>query len=120
MENKATEAQIQNYCLSRLQMLELQQPIYYFRSNSFSGSITRYDGSRGFIKSAKRGLPDIVLLVNGAFVGLELKTEKGRQSDVQKQAQEQIEKAGGKYFICRSPESFETIIKELLKRSPLN
>jgi hypothetical protein len=52
-------------------------------------------------------------LYRGKFIGLEFKTESGRQSPDQKLAQERIEKAGGMYKIIRNPEQFEELLKEL-------
>lgn len=104
--------------------LERAGKAYYFRNNSFSGRIQRYDGTQGFIKNNKRGTPDVVACFHqsyddsglwsvGQFVGFELKTLTGKQSPEQKLAQKAIESAGGKYYIVRTPEEFETILKEL-------
>lgn len=114
-----------NYIEGRLMPLERASKVYFFRNNSFSGRIQRYDGSSGFIKNNKRGTPDViacfyeeytdnVTVSSGRFVGFELKTLTGKQSPDQKLAQESIESAGGKYYIIRTPEEFEEVLKELL------
>lgn len=88
---------------------------YFFRNNSFSGRIQRYDGSQGFIKNNKKGTPDVVgCFSNGQFAGFELKTLIGKQSPAQKLAQTAIESAGGKYYLIRTPEDFERVLKELI------
>lgn len=110
-----TETGIQTAILNYLALLENQGKVYAFRNNSFGGFIQRRDGSKGFIKNNKRGMPDIIVCVGGMFVGLEVKTEKGRQSQVQKEAEEAINKAGGLYFIVRSVTEVETIIRQLTK-----
>lgn len=120
------------YIEGRLSLLEQQGLCYFFRNNSFSGRIQRYDGSQGFIKNNKKGTPDVVACfpndywigdfgedINahvpwGQFVGFELKIPSGRQSPEQKKAQEAIEKAGGKYFIIRTSEEFEEVLKRLV------
>lgn len=115
--------------------MEINGEAYFFRSNSFSGRITRWDGSQGFIRNSKKGMPDVVACIQkqvlnsmgvynglphpdvdfvGIFVGFELKAPKGRQSPEQKLAQERIEAAGGKYFIVRTPEEFEDALKSLM------
>ena len=99
---KRKESEIQKECLQMLQILENQGKIYFLRCNVFSGKIKRANGTDGFIKQAKAGAPDIIVCFDGKFIGFEIKTESGKQSDLQKAAQIKIEKAGGKYFIIRS------------------
>lgn len=126
-----TEAQLSHYCMQRLKPLEIQGKCYFFRNNSFTGKLTRYNGSQGYVKNGKPGMPDIVACfiqavfkrndegdlyghITGQFIGFELKTAKGKQSDEQKKAQKMIEKLGGLYYLIRSPEDFEAALKELL------
>ena len=108
------ENSLYKYIEYRLYPFENQGKCYSFRSNSFTGRIQRYNGSQGYVKNGKPGMPDVIACVNGVFVGFELKTEKGRQSPEQKLAQCKIVDAGGKYYLIRSPEDFEKALKELL------
>ena len=55
-----------------------------------------------FFKTWKAGCPDITVLHDGQFIWLEVKNEKGKQSDNQKVAEERILKSWGKYYIVRS------------------
>lgn len=48
------------------------------------------------------GFPDISIIRNGSYIGIEVKTEKGKQSEEQKGWQEKITKAGGLYILARS------------------
>lgn len=105
------EAPIQSYVIQRLEMLERQGKVYYFRNNSFVGKIQRYNGTQGFVNNGKPGMPDIVMCMNGIFIGIELKSAVGKLSDCQKRAKEIIESVGGKYFVVKTPEEFEEIIK---------
>jgi len=73
-----------------------------------------FGGKEFFKKSSMPGFPDIMLLYNGKFIGVELKVAKGRQSLVQKECQLKIENAGGLYYICRSFEEFKFIIESIL------
>lgn len=50
------------------------------------------------------GQPDIQGCLDGRWIGIEVKTEKGRQREGQKVFQAAIERAGGVYIIARSPE----------------
>lgn len=59
----------------------------------------------------RRGVPDLILIVNGQFVGLEVKSARGSQSDEQRQFQQECERHGGKYFVVRSLEDVENVLK---------
>lgn len=63
------------------------------------------------------GMADLVGLVCGCWVEVEVKTKTGRQKDSQRDHQSVIEKAGGIYVLARSPEEAERSIRaELTKR----
>ena len=48
------------------------------------------------------GVSDLVILMQNRAVFVELKTDKGRQSDNQKKFQQDVEKLGFEYYIWRS------------------
>lgn len=48
----------------------------------------------------KAGAPDIMMMIDGRFHGLELKTERGRVSKVQEEFCEAIERAGGFFHVA--------------------
>lgn len=50
----------------------------------------------------KPGIPDLTLCLNGWFIGIEVKNQKGIVSDVQKIHLRNINKAGGIAFVARS------------------
>lgn len=65
----------------------------------------------------RAGFPDFILCIpKGRFCGLaiELKTEKGKQSDTQKEWQRAFESVGGHYSIIRSEGDFKTLITAYL------
>lgn len=86
--------------------LQWRKDIYYIRNNSVAGKFHRPDGSEGWVRNNKKGAPDLILCKDGEWIGCEIKTQAGRQSDYQKQAELEIKKAGGKYYIIRSLEEF--------------
>lgn len=53
-------------------------------------------------KHSKTGVPDIILVKAGIFVGLEVKRPKGKQSENQEIFQRGLERAGGKYYLVTS------------------
>lgn len=64
------------------------------------------------------GVSDLLLLVpgnGGNILAIEMKTEKGRQSDNQKWWQAEAERNGIRYEVCRSFDQFETLINDYLK-----
>ena len=74
---------------------------------SFYKAMGRYDCT------SVKGLPDIIVIKDGMFIGFEVKTATGRQRETQKEAQAKIEKAGGKYFIVRSVDEVKDILDSL-------
>ena len=68
-----------------------------------------FDANKGVMRRhasryAIRGTPDIILIIQGKFVGLEVKSKKGLQSEHQKEFESRCRLAGGHYFIIRSVE----------------
>jgi hypothetical protein len=53
-----------------------------------------------------KGTADISATIRGRSVKIEVKYGKDRQSDAQKQYQEDIERAGGVYIIARDMDQF--------------
>lgn len=77
-----------------------------WRNNA--GSFVTQAGSR--VRASVPGAPDIIAIFRGRFIGLECKTETGRQSDQQRAFQRACEQAGGIYAIVRSaPDALEII-----------
>lgn len=60
-------------------------------------------------KYGKSGLPDIFLIKEGIFYGLEVKRPNTKQSDAQLLFQKELENAGGKYFVVRSIEDVQAL-----------
>ena len=61
---------------------------------------------------SKPGDPDIVVCYKGRYIGLEAKTDTGRQSPIQKVRESEIRDAGGIYAIVMSVDD----VKEILER----
>lgn len=71
------------------------------------------EGAKRKAMGVRAGFPDFILLMAGrgySYMAIELKTEKGRQSESQKEFQKAVEWSGGKYVIVRSLEEFKKLI----------
>jgi len=73
----------------------------------------------GQLKAAglRPGVPDLILLYRGRFLGIELKSAKGRVSDAQQACRALILAAGGAWAECRSLDDIELALTEF--RVPL-
>ena len=91
--------------------------IFHWRNNT--GMIfSEYKGKKRAFKMGQVGSPDIFVVVPvklyetnyGQIIGLEVKAEKGKQSESQLEWQKNFEKAGGCYLLVRS---LDEVIKQL-------
>lgn len=103
---KITEAMIQRAIMDYLDIVAKQKPIYHFRAGA--GAMKTEQGR--YFKTGRAGLPDVVVLLGGRWIGLEVKTATGRQSTAQKNAENYIKDAGGEYYIVRSVSDVKSII----------
>ena len=74
-------------------------------------------GSRNLLEAKKlkqtgamAGVSDLIVLLPSKCLFIELKTEKGTQSEVQKIFEERVKNLNFDYFIIRSLEDFKTLI----------
>lgn len=78
------------------------------------------EASKFKLMGVRAGFPDLILLVptgKHPFLGIELKTKTGRQSELQKAYQKEFEKAGARYVICRSFDEFRREVNGYLKET---
>lgn len=64
-------------------------------------------------RGLRAGWPDIQLIVGGSFVGIELKTPRGKIEPHQDECHAAIRKAGGYVFTCRSMEGVAAVLRGL-------
>lgn len=67
------------------------------------------EGNRMKAMGVVPGVSDLIWLSPLGIIFIEMKTEKGMQSDDQKRFQIQVENLGHKYIICRSFSQFQNI-----------
>lgn len=80
--------------------------IFHWKQNN--AGIKKPNGS--YIPAGKLGIPDIICVINGRFVGIEVKTKTGKQSEHQARFQQELEEAGGKYILARD---LDDVIKNI-------
>ena len=68
------------------------------------------------ISTNRSGTPDVICCLEGKFIALEVKTQKGRVSELQKHHIEQINNSGGLAAVVRSVEEVKEIISLLLDK----
>jgi len=66
---------------------------------------------RALPKFCIKGVPDIIIISDGIFIGLEVKREGQKQKPEQVLFQKRVEENGGKYFLV---DSVDNTIKALL------
>ena len=101
---KISEKHIQKAILDYL----AYKKIFHYRQNS--GAFKTESG--GYMRTASvSGLPDIVAIKDGIYIGLEVKTATGRQSEEQREIQDRITAAGGLYLVVRSVDDVRKIFE---------
>lgn len=104
------EGKIQNAVCERL----ASNGIFFFRVNNqptYDPKLNNgYGGYRSQGKWAKPGTPDIVAIgPAGRFIGLEIKTDKGKQSADQMLFERGSKRAGADYHVIRSVDEVDNL-----------
>lgn len=74
--------------------------IFHYRQNS--GGLESKAGH--FVRFGTPGAPDIICVIAGQYVGIEVKAPKGKLSPLQEAFGKELEAAGGRYIVARSLE----------------
>lgn len=93
-----------------LQYLELRR-VFHWRNNTGAMVLGEGTASRRFMKFGTTGSPDIFILKDGVLVGLEVKSDTGKQSEAQIEFQKNMEKNGGKYYVVRAVDEVVELLK---------
>lgn len=95
-----------------LRALELRG-VWAWRVNSGTLPATGRRGAEYRVRLAPAGTPDILAVVSGRLVGLEVKTAKGLQRPTQRTWQAKAEKHGVPYRIVRSAREALEFVQEV-------
>ena len=102
MALKVKETEIQHTICEYLAFREKQKMLLFWRQNTNA----MYDPTKGIHRRmpvhAKKGVPDIIVIKNGKFIGLEVKSAIGKQNYDQKVFEEYVTMHGGYYHVVRS------------------
>ncbi len=104
------ESDIQRSIIDYLEIQEAIGRLFFQRINNTP--IWDKNRFRALPKGTKKGFPDILIIKNCKCIGIEVKTEKGRQSEHQKDQQERFIKNGAEYFVVRSLEDLIKILED--------
>ena len=75
--------------------------------------LNAYGWARRIVSPGRRGIPDIVAVINGCTFFLEVKIGKGRLSKIQMKEIENINKNGGEAIVVRGEEDVSNFILPL-------
>lgn len=69
---------------------------------------------------ALNGAPDLICIYRGLFIGLEVKSGKGKMSASQVEFERRVRAAGGHYYLVRSVSDVDVLFKKLKEIVPLS
>lgn len=85
--------------------------VFHYRNNSGG-----FRDDRGHLyRFGAIGSPDIVIVRDGRYIGVEVKGTKGVQSENQQDFERRLTKAGGRYILCRSLDDFQQQFTQIQK-----
>mgnify|MGYP001564961686 CR=1 FL=1 len=82
---------------------------FFWRSNTIPVFDTKANRYRPMPKYSMTGIPDIIVIRDGIFVGIEVKRPGGKLSDSQKVFKEKCLESGAEYYIVSSIDDVEKI-----------
>lgn len=117
---------VPEHCLPKLRIKQnangLTQAIIKFLSLKGHFATRTSSAGRYLVKdkrwipgTTRKGYPDIQATVNGRSLHIEVKIGKDKMSEAQLKVKQEIESAGGLYFIAKDFESFERHYNETFK-----
>jgi hypothetical protein len=77
--------------------------VFHHRNNS-GALISEHKGKKRFFRFGASESPDIVCVVQGVYVGIEVKGPHGTQSEGRQEFQRKLEQSGGTYILAFSLE----------------
>lgn len=114
---RTLEKHVLEAIMDYLDILEAKEKLFAYRTQVASIPVYRFNGTKGYIKTGRRGVPDItVCLKGGKFVGIEVKApdKKNNVSQWQSTVKGDIERLGGQYWVVTSVDEVKELINKVL------
>jgi penicillin-binding protein-related factor A (putative recombinase) len=102
MKLKQTEAQLQKIII---EYINITKKGMFWRNNNV-GVFDRQTGAYR-MTNQKKGVPDIIGVYRGYFIGIEVKSIKGKMSEHQLDFKRQFERNGGVYYMANDFDKFK-------------
>lgn len=106
------ESQIQR---QMVQWFRLQYPRYIIAAIPNGGQRNALEAKIMKSEGVLAGFSDLIIIANKNVLFVEVKTKTGRQSELQKKFQSDVEYLGFQYSVCRSLQDFQMRIEKWLK-----
>lgn len=100
--------------LSICEYLQVKR-FFFWRQNVNPIFDAKSGGFRRMPAYSVNGVPDIIVIYKGKFVGLEVKNEKGKQADSQIEFERSCKSNGGYYKVVRSVDDVINFFKDIEK-----
>lgn len=90
-------------------------PTYVIFSVPNGGSRNSLEAANLKKEGALSGASDLVIVIERAVLFVEMKSEKGRQQESQKEFQRKVERLGHQYCVCHSLKEFQLTVERFIK-----
>jgi len=104
-----SENDIQNTVLEYLNLNKKIKGYFFWRANTIGVYDSVNKSFRRLPKYTIKGAPDINLIWNGQYIGLEIKQKGTYQSKEQKEFEQFVKDVGGEYYVIRSIDNLKEI-----------
>ena len=103
------ERSLQKMCVRWFRLTQKEALIFAVPNG---GSRNKLEAYQMKLEGVLAGVSDLLVIFRDRVLFIELKTTNGRQSKEQKHFSEQVQGLGFAYYLCRTFEEFQKIIKE--------
>jgi len=94
------------------QYLRLKRCLVY-RMNTGAGIFQNQNGPRRFVKFGEKGMADVLAFTKRSVIWVECKGGSGKQSELQKKFQEDVEAYGHTYIVAKSIDDLMPLFEEV-------
>lgn len=110
---KNQERNLQKLCVQWFRIIFKNYIIFAIPNG---GSRNKIEAKNLKAEGVLAGVPDLQIIAPNKTLFIEMKTPTGRQTSTQKNLQTKLTELGFKYFICRTFEEFQNIVKNEIEK----